>query len=318
MTVDSVADIFLGQSSLQSVPVVEGSRTVGIVDRNQFLQLYASRYGPELYGRQPITTIMSRPVIVEKDTPVENVSHVLTNSEAWRTSTDFIISDRQTYLGTASVFDLLRRITELQIRAARYANPLTLLPGNVPITETISDILAASRPFTVCYCDIDNFKPFNDKYGYARGDDIIRMLATVIVERVDPQLDFVGHIGGDDFIIVFLSDDWSDRCERLMRSFANLLERFYDPDDLANGGIQSVDRRGNMVFFPLMSLSIGAVPVPQNCAPFSAHDIATLASEAKSQAKRVEGNSLFTDRRQHIPSVGSVQQMKVGRMAHSA
>jgi EAL domain-containing protein (putative c-di-GMP-specific phosphodiesterase class I)/GGDEF domain-containing protein/CBS domain-containing protein len=313
-TINHVAEIFLNQRLLLSIPVVEGNRTLGIVDRNQFLQLYASRFGPELYGRQMIATIMSTPVIVEKDTPVESVSHLLTNGEAWRTGTDFIICDRQAYLGTASVFDLLRRITELQIRAARYANPLTLLPGNVPITETISGILAANRPFTVCYCDIDSFKPFNDKYSYARGDDIIRMLATVIAEHVDPQLDFVGHIGGDDFIIVFLGDDWSDRCAWIMHSFSGLLERFYDPDDFAQGGIPSIDRRGNAVFFPLMSLSIGAVPISQNCVPLSAHDVATLATEAKSQAKRIEGNALFTDRRQHRPATDSAARMETGRM----
>jgi len=301
-TVDEVAEIFLNQSLLQSIPVVDGNRTMGIVDRNQFMQLYASRYGPELYGRQSIATIMSAPVIVEKDTPVESVSHILTNGEAWRAGTDFIICDRQAYLGTASVFDLLRRITELQIRAARYANPLTLLPGNVPIAETIGDFLAANQPFTVCYCDIDCFKPFNDKYGYARGDDIIRMLATVITEHADPQLDFVGHIGGDDFIIIFLSSEWKDRCERIMRSFSDLLERFYDADDFAGGGIPSIDRRGNMVFFPLMSLSVGAVSIPQDSVPLLAHDVATLATEAKAQAKRIEGNAIFIDRRQLRPA----------------
>ena len=98
---------------------------------------------------------------------------------------------------------LLKRITELQIRNARYANPLTLLPGNVPINEHVEHLLENYLPFTACYFDLDNFKPFNDLYGYSRGDMVIRLLGTILQSACNPQCDFIGHIGGDDFMIIF-------------------------------------------------------------------------------------------------------------------
>ena len=183
------------------------------------------------------------------------------------------------YLGVGSVMDLLRRITELQVRNARYANPLTQLPGNVPIYDFIDDLLGQGSDFWIAYCDLDHFKPFNDVYGYSQGDEVIKTVAALLLEHMDDRLDFVGHIGGDDFIIILRGADWEARCRAV----------------LAGKGIE--DRAGNATFFPLLSLSIGvAHPDPERC--YSHHDVAALASEAKHQAKREPGNSLYRDRRQ--------------------
>src|SRR5690606_20413911 len=111
-------------------------------------------------------------------------------------SQDFIITRDGRFYGIGKTSTLLRRITEQQIRNARYANPLTLLPGNVPIHELLEELLARDEPFHVAYCDLDHFKPYNDCYGYSRGDEVIVYLAQIIQGEVDAQLDFVGHIGG--------------------------------------------------------------------------------------------------------------------------
>ena len=100
------------------------------------------------------------------------------------------------------------------MHCARYANPLTLLPGNVPIQEHIERLLQSQRPFAVAYCDLDHFKPYNDVYGYKRGDQVIQRLGRILVECAAPEVDFVGHIGGDDFIVVFENADWPERCAR--------------------------------------------------------------------------------------------------------
>lgn len=302
-SVETVGELFRTHLELQTIPVVQEHRPVGIVERNSFMQMFASRFGRDLFGRKPIVLFMnSQPVIVEKDALVDQVSQSITTDTALKSGMDFIIADKGRYLGMGSVIDLLKRITELQLRAARYANPLTLLPGNVPISEKIDTLLAADKSFTVCYCDIDNFKPFNDTYGYGRGDDVIRCLAGVLTAHADPDLDFIGHVGGDDFIMIFLCADWMGRCERILSAYAEGRGQFYDDDDPEAGGIVATDRRGQPQFYPLLSLSIGAVQVFAERRLSSAHDVAILASEAKSQAKKQGGNALFFDRRGGAPA----------------
>ena len=113
---------------------------------------------------------------------------------------------------------------------------------------------------------------------------------------MDDELDFVGHIGGDDFLIIFRSSDWQVRCERILQQFEVQVKSCYKREDLEHSGIWSQDRAGNHRFFQLLSLSIGSVnPDPAACK--SHHDVAALASEAKSMAKKQEGNSLFIERR---------------------
>lgn len=136
---------------------------------------------------------------VELSQSLQQVSRLLTSRARQRIEEDFIITQNGNYLGLGRVIDVLKLITELKIQQARYANPLTLLPGNVPIQQCLTRLLQQQRESVICYVDIDSFKPFNDIYGYGRGDEVLLCLAQCLNDRVDPSRDFVGHIGGDDF-----------------------------------------------------------------------------------------------------------------------
>lgn len=293
-----VGDMFYAAMSLNSVPVVRGDMPVGLVRRTPFMHMFASRYGRELYGKKPIAAFMDRtPLIVDKDLPLEKLSKLLTKEAELHINDDFIITDNGRYAGVGTVMRLLQKITELQIHNARYANPLTLLPGTVPINERLDALLQESQNFTVCYCDLDNFKPFNDAYGYSKGDEAIRLLAQILVESGNKECDFVGHIGGDDFLVIFLSPDWEMRCQTVLRRFEREVIELYGAPDKVAGGLWSKGRRGEMSFYSIMSLSIGAVEIGPR-SKHSHHDIATMASNAKILAKSMEGNALFVDRRQ--------------------
>src|SRR5262245_30956856 len=190
----------------------------------------------------------------------------------------------------------MRDITSLQIAAARYANPLTLLPGNVPINEHIERLLRAQTGFVACHCDLDHFKPFNDAYGYRRGDDMIQLTGHILLEACDARRDFDGHVGGDDFILLMQSTDWPARCRGALERFDLESVRLYASDDLARGGLLAEDRKGNPVTHPLGALSIGAIVVePGDYA--SHYEVSAAASEAKRQAKRSSGSSMFVERR---------------------
>ncbi len=297
-TVESVAEIFYAQPNLYSVAVIDHRQApVGIVRRHDFMHLFLGRYGRELYGRKQISAFMDNsPLIVDWELSLEEASRRLTSNTSLLPEHDFIIADQGVYRGLGNVMDLLRRMTELQIRNARYANPLTQLPGNVPIYEYIETLLQEKIEFSVGYCDLDNFKPFNDVYGYEQGDQVIRTVAAVLSKHMDAEQDFVGHVGGDDFILVMKSADWVQRCEAVLADFEVKALRFYTATDQSNGGIHAFDRTGNPTFYPFLSLSIGAV-VPDSEYCQSHHDVAALASEAKHQAKKQSGNKLFLDRR---------------------
>ena len=296
---DEVTDLLRQYEKYDSIAVVENHRPVGIVYRDTMLEIFSSRYGRDLYSRKPVSTFMCTPLTVEHDMPVEEVSQIITSNTELNIDKDFIITRNGDYLGIGHVRDLLRSITELQINNARYSNPLTGLPGNVPIYETIDQLIARGEEFRVAYCDLDHFKPYNDHYGYSRGDSILQFLAEVITRQINPEQDFVGHIGGDDFVVIFKSPDCELRCNRILSSFADEVSRFYNEDDIQHGGIMAPDRKGNDCFFSIISLSIGVVhPDPKRCP--SHHAVASLATEAKHQAKLREGNSLFISRRRGL------------------
>ncbi len=297
-SLEFVVDKFRNDRSLSTLAVVDESlQPVGITRRSVLLDLFVNPYGRALYGKKPIRFFMEEePVMVDKNLYVEDASKLITDNSNLAIEDDFIIVDNGYFAGIGKVVDLLKKITDLQIRNARHANPLTMLPGNVPIYELIDRILKEKEAFTIGYFDLDNFKPFNDVYGYQHGDDVIQKLAELLVFHVDENRDFVGHIGGDDFIVIFQSDDWKIRCENILEQFEKDIPVYYSVADRKRGGILASDRRGREQFYDMLSLSIGAVsPDIINC--HSHHDVAALATEAKRQAKKITGNSLFIERR---------------------
>lgn len=294
---EAVFSRFEAEPELHAIPVVKDGRPVGLINRHAFMEAYVRPYSRDLYGRKSCTRFMdASPLVIEKDMSIPDLSFTLAGAERRYLAEGFIITDQGKYLGLGTGQDLVREITEMQLAAARYANPLTLLPGNVPTDEHIDRLLKARARFCACYCDLDNFKPFNDAYGYRRGDELIQLAAHVLSSARDPACDFIGHIGGDDFILLLQSPDWEARCRQALDQFAQAARALFDPEDLNRGGFEAQDRQGQPVFYPLTSLSIGVVVIEPG-STVSHYEVAALASEAKKQAKRIPGNSLFVERR---------------------
>jgi EAL domain-containing protein (putative c-di-GMP-specific phosphodiesterase class I)/GGDEF domain-containing protein len=289
-TVLEVGDIFTSTPELESVVVGHESEVLGLVLRREFMNIYASLYGKELYGKQPILRFINRNVMqVDRRLPLEEASYRLTTSLDFHTD-EFIILDGCCLAGKGRLIDLLHEITKLQVNRARHANPLTMLPGNVPIQEQLQKLFRQNVPFTVCYFDLDNFKPFNDFFGFSRGDKVIRFLSELLVANIDDQIDFIGHIGGDDFVAIFRSPNWRQTVERILVQFDDSIGGLY------NGHIGCVicatDREGRQRQYGQMTLSVGAVVV----SPSQWHcpiDLSEEASIAKHHAKDIPGSSLY-------------------------
>ena len=285
-----VGELFTTTPDMESIVVVHNGEVLGLVLRRDFMNLFASLYGKELYGKQPILRFMNRNVMqVEKRTPLEEASYRLTTSLDIHTD-EFIILDGCTLAGKGRLLDLLREITKLQVNRARHANPLTLLPGNVPIQQQLQKLFCQSIDFTVCYFDLDNFKPFNDFFGFGRGDKVLQFVSELLTANIDEQENFIGHVGGDDFVAIFRGEHWETRVRRILDQFDESIRGFY------NGHIGCVittmDREGHSRQYGQMTLSVGAVVVRQSSDRCHI-DLSEAAAIAKHHAKAMKGSSLF-------------------------
>lgn len=180
------------------------------------------------------------------------------------------------------------------------ASPLTRLPGGVAIENILKKKIEQRRLFAFCLMDIDNFKSYNDHYGYAKGNEMIQNTAEIIEQGVNTQGnsdDFVGHIGGDDFVVITTPDKAGTICEAILAAFDQSIPGFYASEDRQRGFILGENRQGHEVRFPLASLSIAVVS--NQTRPLENHiQVGEIAAEIKEHAKSIPGSAIIIDQRQ--------------------
>ncbi len=278
--------LFKRHQGLHAIALVEHERPVGLISRKTVQDLHLQVFFRDIYGRRPCRLHANlKPLLVDIHTPIENLTEILTSSDQHYLSEGFIITEGGLYCGLGTGADLVRMVTEARIEAARHANPLTFLPGNIPITLHIQRLLDNQQAFVACYADLNQFKAFNDHYGYWRGDAMIRLQAECLQAVCDPRRDFIGHVGGDDFVLLLQSPDWKDRLERAVQSFNHKAITLFDPADQKAGGIYAEDRSGQRCFHTCTTVSLGVVPVAPAMYD-SAESVANAAATAKHHAKQ--------------------------------
>lgn len=207
---------------------------------------------------------------------------------------DYVVKPFEPQELLARVRTVLRRTTQ-----DLEANPLTKLPGNVSIQKEVERRLAAGGALAVCYCDLNRFKAFNDHYGFARGDEAIKQTALVLLEAVrhgGASSDFVGHIGGDDFIIITTPERAEAVARQIVERFDAAIPRLYDEEDRAQGYVLHTDRKGAPVKIGFLTIAIAIVSSAQQ--PLThIGQIAKIGAELKGQAKRAEKSAYVTERR---------------------
>jgi EAL domain-containing protein (putative c-di-GMP-specific phosphodiesterase class I)/GGDEF domain-containing protein len=288
-TNNDVFELFSRLPDLHAVAVVENDEPVALVNRRGFMDRYALPYHRELFGKRSCLLLANTsPMIIETSMTVEQMARLLASDDQRYLADGFVITDKGKYTGLGTGESLVRAVTEVRIEAARYANPLTFLPGNIPISSHIARLIDNAAGFHACYVDLNHFKPFNDQYGYWQGDEVLKFTAAVLADDCDPTRDFLGHVGGDDFLILFQSEDWHERVLRAIHVFNEGVQRFYAPADRLAGGIHGEDRHGNPTFFRFVTMAIGCVRVESNGGPslFSSEEIASVAAFAKRRAKQ--------------------------------
>jgi diguanylate cyclase (GGDEF)-like protein len=289
--ISEVVELFRNEPTWTALAVLDGDRPVGMVHRDELLIFLSRPLHPEVYNRKPVASVMNRAVVqIEARARLEQVSRLVTARTAGRQRDDFIVTSNGRYLGMGRTIDLLRHITAQQIQAAKQSNPLTGLPGNREIQTHLAQWLAARRAFVACHLDLDHFKAFNDAYGYARGDQVLLHVAQIVSRAVRPRVDFVGHIGGDDFVFLMRSQDWSLRLTAIVEELEASLVNFHSAAHRQAGGLDGVDRDGLARRFPLLSASIAAVEVDGR-GSVTADEVADALRETKRLAKAKPGCS---------------------------
>jgi diguanylate cyclase (GGDEF)-like protein len=291
LQIAEVVELFRNQPTWTALAVLDGDRPVGLVHRDDLLIFLSRPLHPEVYNRKPVVSVTNREAVqIEARARLEQVSRLVTARTGGRQRDDFIVTRNGRYLGVGRTIDLLRHITAQQIQAAKQSNPLTGLPGNREIQTHLAQWLACRRAFVACHLDLDHFKAFNDAYGYARGDQVLLHVAQVISHAVRPRVDFVGHVGGDDFVFLMRSQDWSLRLTAIVEELEASLVNFHSAEHRQAGGLDGIDRDGAERRFPLLSASIAAVEVDGH-RQVTADEVGDALRETKRLAKAKPGCS---------------------------
>jgi diguanylate cyclase (GGDEF)-like protein len=207
---------------------------------------------------------------------------------------DYIVKPFDTAELLARVRGVLRRANEL-----RAQSPLTRLPGNIRIQEELQRRLADKEEFALLYADLDYFKAYNDHYGFVRGDEVLQataeLIRDVVSELAGPGT-FIGHVGGDDFVVICRVPDARPIAEAFVERFDSLAPTLYDPQDALRGSIETENRLGDVQSFPFLSISIGSATSENRDFTHYA-EVVGIATEMKSVAKKTPGSSWAADRR---------------------
>lgn len=196
------------------------------------------------------------------------------------------------------IYYTIRNIVNL-LFINRKVSPLTNLPGNVQIQAEMKKRLAKKEYFVMLYLDLDNFKAYNDVYGFSNGDEVIKFTARTIVNNVHRYEDdnnFVGHIGGDDFIAIVEDEDYETICQNIIAEFDNGITKYFNKEDIEKGYLEVANRKGIVEEFPITSISIGAVEVSPG--RFSnALEIGEVGAQVKHLSKTIPGSTYVINRR---------------------
>jgi len=298
--VKEVKAVFEENTALSAIVVVENNKPSGLVMRHHLDKHLGRKYGYALYSEKPISRIMSKnPLIVANNTPIEIVSQIAMNRNKMNLYDSIIVTRDGLLQGIVSVQTILDTMTRIRLELAKGANPLTGLPGNIAIEQEHSRCAKNEKPFSVIFIDLDNFKSYNDKYGFEKGDQVLIYTANILKNGLKEYCKndgFLGHIGGDDFIIFTTADTVDYLCSSIIGKFDSGIRNLYNIDDREAGGIMAHDRSGEEKWFPFISVSLAVLDCTEETGK-DMKDISSKGAKLKQYAKSMPGSLYVRDRR---------------------
>lgn len=285
----AVYDYMKKRPELTEICIVDQEQRVrGLLTKQHLNEYFGGRYGYSLYSKYTVGELFTHDYLeVDVQMPIEVVSRLALIRPQNRLYDAIVVSDHGRYAGIVTVKDLLEASVSIQVERAMDTNPLTHLPGNIQIEHMISSHLFSRGKFSVLYLDLDNFKAYNDAYGFENGDIMIRAVANCM-ENVCQHHEFLGHVGGDDFVIIALDYTLEQIFYQICEDFSHYLKELYTTEDYAAGCIHSQNRRGEPESFPLASLS-GALFTNENLNVRNMQDFSYKIALTKKESKKHTG-----------------------------
>lgn len=263
---------------------------LGMLTRNELQAKFGGRFGFNLHAKKSVRELMDTDfLVVDAKTSIENVSKLALSRPANRMYDAVVVTQNNSYLGVVTVKNLLETAVSIQVSRAEDANPLTRLPGNAVIEEEVKKCIKSKKPFAIMYLDLDNFKAYNDAYGFNNGDIMIKTMA-FCMEECCRNSEFKGHIGGDDFVITANYWEVDDLCQSIIHKFHGSIKDLYSKQDWKNEYILSKNRNGFEEKFPIATLSI-AIITNKNKQFDTLDELSKELAYVKKKCKQVKGNS---------------------------
>lgn len=267
--------------------VVDNGKPIGVVSKETLAFRLSGRYGFNLYQDKPITKVMKREFLaVDVNMPVNLVGEMAMDRPADAIYDFIVVTKAEKYYGIVTIKTMLRKTIDLKVRSAKQENPLTGLPGNGIIAEKITQLIESDKEYSVSYLDIDHFKSFNDNYGFESGDAIIKLLAATITKHL-PDNAFIGHIGGDDLVVIFDRHIPDNYFQPIIDIFEQKAHAFYNLEDRERGYVVAQNRLGVTDEYPLLSLT--AVTLSNEDFEFShVFELSEKLSQLKTKVKSLK------------------------------
>ncbi len=258
-SVSDAYDLMNKNPNSYGLTVVENGTPLGVVTKEKLALKLSGRYGFTLYQDKPIKILMDRHFLsFESDAPINIVSTIAMERPQERLYDFIVVTEKGKFLGTVTIKSMFQKALEMRVMTAQQQNPLTGLPGNTLIQQQMSQTIDHEEEFCIAYLDIDHFKAYNDTYGFEKGDAIIKLLADILNEYI-PSHQFVGHIGGDDFVVIFNTIDNLDLLDEVKAIFETAVLNYYSEEDIANDFVTVVNRNGDVEETTLIGLTIVSV-----------------------------------------------------------
>jgi GGDEF domain-containing protein len=290
----SVLERFARAPALAAIPVAGTPGILGVLSRACLVR--ASLPGDfTRFGATPCGEFIdTSPIRVEADLDLEALTALLAESDATHMADGFVILSQGRYLGMGRAQDVMRALADSRALAAQYTNPLSMLPGQVPVNEHLERLLARNIAFSAWYVEVDQMRGLNDGAGFRKGDALIRDAASLLESVCVAGLDLVGHVSGGRFVVLMQSDDWSARAQQAVAGFAALVATHAPAEVVERGYFTAHTREGREVIRPLPKLVIGVLPVLPGVHE-SRHEVLSIAKLASRRAQKLAGSGIVVD-----------------------
>ncbi|KAF0092054.1 MAG: diguanylate cyclase/phosphodiesterase [Fusobacteria bacterium] len=259
VTIPKVYDIMKKNPGCFGLCIIDNDVPIGIITKDKLTLCLSGQYGYTLNQNKPISVIMDTNFLsVDCKTPVNIVASIAMSRPTEKIYDFIVVTEDNKYLGTVTIKNLLQKSIEIEISTAKHQNPLSGLPGNLMIEHKLNHYIDSNSKFSAAYLDIDNFKAYNDIYGFENGDLVIKLLSDILRNNISYD-QFVGHVGGDDFLVILEDHKTENDFINIVRQFESEVLAFYNQKDIQNGYITTRNRSGKIERFPLITLTVAVI-----------------------------------------------------------